>query len=220
MPSAVTLQTVGDWQRGVATTMQQAVAVSADVSGRTGEEACKHCIILMAQSARADARKSQLRRQVLYDMRLHGAEYVEVWNQGKREPSRLYRWRFSDAASAKDRIPGTWNDAKKIGNRGLAGRSWMWGLRSLGKSAGAGRAIPNVAHVFPIKSETSAGYILTNRLSYIDKAMAPGWEARVSTAATNKLMKQSAMRIERQWEARVRRGERAVERAVGSFFRA
>lgn len=65
MADAVTLKMVGDWRKEVGVPLRDALAVSMNICGRTGEEACKHAIILMAQSARAITKQSPKLRPIV-----------------------------------------------------------------------------------------------------------------------------------------------------------
>lgn len=217
MASAVSLKMIGDWRSAVGVPLRDALAVSMDVIGRTGEEACRHALILMAQSARAMAKKAPARRPVKIDVNLHGSRYVDTWQQGDAAPKRLYEFRFSSHTQASQRLQGTWDDAKKIGNRGLAQRSWMWGLGRLGGHAESS-PIAGTSRVYTITSETVNGYIKENRLAYIQKAMPVGWEAAVEQRAGNKIMAQARGKLQRQWVSAMHRRERAVGRGVQSFF--
>jgi hypothetical protein len=199
MAGAATLKTLGEWDKEVGVGLRDALAVSMDVMGRTGEEACKHALILMAQSARAITTKAKSKRPIMRDARLHGAEYVDAWQQGKAEPVRVHKFRFGDGVRPEDRIPGTWANAQKVGNRGLASRAWMWGLAKLKPGMHTGKAIPGTSRVYSISGEQNHGYIKEVRLGYILKAMPAGWEASVELAATNKVMAQARNKLEGQW---------------------
>jgi len=217
---AATLKMVGDWRGQVGVPLADALAVSMDICGRVGEEACKHAIILMAQSAKNLAKKSSTRREVKRDERLHGSEYVETWTQGKTEPSRLYRFRFSDKANARDRLEGTWDQAKKISNSGLARRSWMFGLAKWNKSEG--RVMPGVGKVYAVNSGRAHGYILDNYLSYVThrNAMPGGWEGEVQTRAGNRIMAQAVQKLDTQWrqEMNLPRRQRKEPAQDGAFL--
>jgi len=219
MAGAVSLKMIGEWDKKIGVPLRDALHVSMDVMGRTGEQACMHALILMAQSARAITAKAKPRREVKMDMRLPGkaGEYVEVWNQGGSSATRLHRWKFSDGAHPRDRIEGTWENARKIGNAGLAKRSWMWGLAKL-KPMHTGKAIPGTSRVYTVTGETVNGYIKENRLGYILKAMPAGWEGDVGRAATNKIMAQARLKMENQWKSAMRRRERKAGVTIQQFF--
>lgn len=218
MANAVTLKTIGDWKSQIGLPLRDVLAVSIDVFGRTGEEACKHALILMAQSARKLAPQSKKNRKVERDTTISGKnEFVTVYNQ-RRAPNRLYRLQFGDQTSAAAK--GDWNNAKRIGNSGLAKRAWMWGLGKLGAS-NTGAAIRGASKVYTLKgANNTAGYIKENRLDYILKAMPAGWERSVEIAAGNKIMARARDKVQRQWQARVKRRERATARTIQSFFKA
>ena len=219
MAGAVSIRMIGNWDKQVGVPLRDALAVSMDVCGRTGEEACRHAIILMAQSARALTKQSKMNRPVLRDPGMGNAEFVEVWNQKKREPSKLHRFRFSEKMNARDRVPGTWENARKIGNRGLGKRSWMWGLGKIGGRSGS-KPIQGASKLYSIRSEKVSGYIKENRLSYITAAMPSGWEREVELRVGNKIMAQARQKMERAFAREVRAGRRAQMRNIQSFFKA
>jgi len=220
MPSAVTFKAMGDWRNQIRVPLRNVYAVSTEVSGRTGEQTCKHAIILMAKSAGVLAKKSKARRRIMRDGGMGGAEYVNVYQQGKPQPSKLYKFRFGDGVRAGDRIEGTWEEAKKIANKGLASRSWLWGLKAINKSTGKRSPIRGVAKMTVLKGGNKVnGYILTNRLDYIDNAMPDRWEDAVSRSVTNTLMAQAAKRLEGKWKSALRRREKATGRAISTMFK-
>jgi len=212
MAGTVSLKTLGKWDKQIGVPLRDALNVSMDVMGRTGEEACKHALILMAQSARALTPQAKPNRKMMRDER---GQYVENWRKNQAEPQKLYKWMFDD--SNPNRIPGTWENARKIGHRGLAKRSWMWGLARL-KPMKTGKAIPGTSRVYSITGETVNGYVKENRLDYIMKVMPTGWEAQVAMRAGNKIMAQARQRMERKWQSAVRRREKKRAVAIRSFF--
>ena len=213
------IKPVGNWKGEIKMLLRDALQTSIDVCGRTGAEACKHAIILMAQSASRMTPKAKKNRQVLKDMRLHGAEYVEKYKK-RGEIQRLYKFQFSDMANVKNRIPGTWKNAKLIGNRGLASRSWMWGLGKLGKPPPS-KPMRGVTWLSTVLGKKVSGYILTNSLSYILKIMPAGWQASVAAKAGNRIMVQAKMKLERNWKREIERHRRAgkkVGATLSKFF--
>jgi hypothetical protein len=175
----------GNWGAEIERTLKNALAVSMEIVGRTGEEACRHAIILMAQSARALAKTAKPKRKILRDDaaggsgkgdKLKGARYMEVWHQGATEPAKLYEYRWKFGFGNKPKLTGSFEQGLNIKNRGLAKRSWMWGLGKLGASGVVGSPIPGTSVVRTITSEKVNGYIKENKLSYITKAMPAGWE--------------------------------------------
>lgn len=198
MASAVTLKMVGNWNKQVGAGLRDALAVSMDVTGRTGEQACRHALILMAQSARHLTKQSRKNRKVQNDPAVKGigGQFVEVLNRGNTRPAKLYRLQYlKDDA---DGSLGTWESAKTIGNRGLAKRSWMWGLSRIGAKK-TGKQIPGGSRFFTITSPKVNGYVKENRLDYIQKAMPAGWERMVEVSAGNKIMAQARNKLERKW---------------------
>jgi hypothetical protein len=211
--NTVSLKILGDWQKKIATPLRDALAISMNVVGRTGEEACKHAIILMAQSASAMTKQSPKNRKVEQDPRFkgQGGQFIRIFKKNNQE-TRFFRFHFPTDSE--------WMKARLIANRGLAKRSWMWGLRGLGKIT-TGKPIPGVAKTMAILGEKACGYILQNALSYLLKILPAGWEASVAQKAGNKIMKQAAMKLERQWKSEMRRSRRggmAIARGLASYF--
>lgn len=214
------IKMVGDWRQGITDPLGMALATSVAVCGRTMAEACKHAIILMAQSAAALTPQAKRKRKIERDMRLHGAEYVTV-HKKEGAQSRIYKFKFNPIEQARSgALKGTWEQAQNIANRGLAKRSWMWGLRGLGQPS-VSRPIPGVAYVKSIISETHAGYILRDTLKYLIKILPAGWEQTVKQKAENKIMRQAKMKLEREWGSAMRRKQRAgavIGRGIGQYF--
>jgi len=193
-----------------------------DTAGRTGEEACKHAIILMARIAKNMTRKAKVNRTIQKDPRVKGpgGDYVEVRNQPNWDRVKnLYRLQY--LKEPPDTRIGTWEDAKRIGrSAGLAQRAWLWGLRRLGANAGNARSpIRGVTRVVALRRGGVNGYVFTNSISYILKAMKDGWERACEQGASNQIMAQAARKMERVASARMRRRERTTRRSVESFFK-
>lgn len=168
------------------------LSASIETFGKSAPEACRHAVILMAQSARKATPTSAARREVLEDDRGLG-KYVSTYTQHSVMPKRIHQFRFSDKLLPGDRLEGTWEQAKRIKNKGLAKRSWMWGL------SGADSGMHGVSKTFGFENKNSrtVGYIKQNKLSYIEKIMPAGWQASAQRAAMNKLMHNIADKIVR-----------------------
>ena len=214
----VSLKILGDWKKQVAVPVRDFLAVSMEIGGRTGEQACRHALILMAQSARALTKTARKNRKVQKDE--HGS-YVENWTRGKQDFQKLYKWMFE--GSEQERVPGTWENARKVGNAGLAKRSWMWGLAKL-KPMHTGKAIKGTSRVYSITQAKANGYIKENRLDYILDAMPAGWESMVQATAGNKIMAQARGKLEAKWRRemgmpRKQRSEPAQDQAfLAKYF--
>ena len=196
MSGAITM--VGNWRAKMDTRLTQALAVTMEVSGRSLAEACKRAIILMAQSARALTRQSKKKRRV---KRKKGLEYVETYKKDGAI-SRLFKFKFDERS---DEVRGTWEQAKIIAGRGLAKRSWMWGLKGLRNVKTTGRSIPGVGYLRKILTAQVGGFILTNRLGYLARILPAGWKQIVEQKATNKIMKQAESKLKRDWARAVQR---------------
>ncbi|MCK9432571.1 MAG: hypothetical protein M0R00_06405 [Candidatus Omnitrophica bacterium] len=212
--NTVSLKCLGDWQKKISVPLRNVLNVSMDVFGRTGADACKHAIILMAQSASAMTKQAPKNRKVEQDPRFRGmgGQFIRIFKKNGQE-TKSYRFGLKDKAE--------WDKFRLIAHRGMAKRSWMWGLKGLDASKVTSKPFPGVAHTMTILNEKSCGYILQNTLSYLLKILPTGWEAAVMQKAGNKIMKQAAMKIERQWRselARPRRAGMAVARGLASYF--
>ena len=197
MANDFTIRAVNDWRGAVHVDLARALRVSQDVWRRDAENATKHMLIVMAQSARAMTPQARKNRKVQRDE--HG-EYVEVVKSGVA--SKRYRWMFS---GADPKVRGTWEGAKSIRYRGLAKRSWMWGLSKAGGKE-TSKAIPGTSEVGKVSTGGRVvGWFKRDSLSYIDKIMPSGWLAAVEQKAINRVMKQAETRMVRQFEREVGR---------------
>lgn len=212
MSLALSIKAVNDWNKEIGVGLNTIMAVSMDIMGRSGEEAARHTLILMAQSARAAAKQSRKLRLLKQDE--HG-RYLEVLNKGTM--SKLYEWAFSESGAGGS-LKGTFEGARPIKSRGLAKRSWMWGLGRIGAKK-TGRQISNASRVYTIKKPRLNGYIKEDRLDYIQKVMPAGWESTVVLRAGNKAMKQARNKMERDWKRGVKSRRSATTRAVSSLFK-
>jgi len=129
-----------------------------------------------------------------------------VFNQ-KSEKRRMYKFQFDHPE--KTGIKATWEQVKQIGNRGMAKRSWFWGLRNLPGApyAMVGKPYPNVAKLMTLvgSGSESFGMILENRLAYITKIIPPDYEARAVMQAGNKIMATAARKLETEVGANLNR---------------
>lgn len=212
MASNVSLTPAGDWAGDMRRFLQQALHVSMEVCSRTGEEACRHALILMTQSARALTRIAPKRRPVLENGRfkhlLRKGQY-KAWAMAGHDMSYYYRYHAfaldQTAAGMHEIFANDKDRIARIGRRGLAKRSWMWGLSRLGLS-GESRAIPGASAVYTYrKGQSIVGYAKEDRLSYIEKAMPAGWEPTVVARAGNKIMAQAALKLEGRWRSAMSR---------------
>jgi hypothetical protein len=222
MASGASLQAIGNWDKEVGVGLSTALSVAMDISGKTGEKACRQALVFMAQSASSPRHNvtgaSKKNRPTKRDE--HGP-YVENYRRGHTGFQKLYKWMFEDdnANRQEGMIPGSFKNARVIGNRGLARRSWMWGLSRLGgKSKGA--AIRGTYRVSSLRGETVNGYLKENKLDYIIKALKPGWERMVERLASNRIMAQARNKLESKWRRRVgaRKGVKPSAKALSTYF--
>lgn len=211
--AANTLRPIGNWKLQVERPLQNALNLSTTIMGRSGEQACKHAIILMSQSARKLTKKARKNRPVMRDQDVSGKnQYYELFKQGRAQPVKRYRFQFTGEGGKQ--FSGDFKAAREIKVRGLAKRSWGWGLKklnsmgrtrskprqSISNNAGAGKTrkpISGTVSVTKISTRQTGGYIVDNKLDYIQSALPSGWEAEVVRRAGNRIMKQAARRMER-----------------------
>ena len=213
MADSITLEQVGNWRKELGVPLAQALSVSMNVTGKTGEKACRQALIFMAQSAGRLATRARKNRRMFKDE--HG-QYVNIWSKGVMR--KLYRWAFSKSVS--NSLTGTWPEAREIGSRGLAKRSWMWGLAQLGKRSKS-RPIAGTWKLATIRSTTLNGYMLTNKLGYISKVMPAGWEQEAQRLGTNRVMAQARSKLQRVWQKQmglVGKGHKQTQRQLADFF--
>jgi hypothetical protein len=190
MANDFTIRAVNNWRATMHAEYSHALRVSMDVWGREADQATKHMLILMAQSARAMTPQAPARRKVQQD---GSGRYVEKYNKAG-ELVKRYQWQFSQPGAR-----GTWEGAQKIGNRGLAKRSWLWGLAK-------GKPIAGTSEVGRIQSGARVvGWQKINRLDYIDAIMPAGYQQAADQKAISKLMKQAEMKMVRAYERSIGR---------------
>ena len=207
---------VGDWQKQMEGPLNGALQASVEISGRTMAEACKHAIILMAQSARALTPQAKKNRRVLREG-AKGRHYLEKYQKGHW----MTKWYLPNPKTQPEEYAEMLANFRPIASRGLAKRSWMWGLRGLDSSKAGTRPMAGIANTRTVFGPDMAGYILTNRLSYLLKIMPAGWKQTVATKAGNKIMKQAKMKLERKWQAAMRQKQRARQAGminIGKYF--
>jgi hypothetical protein len=209
---AVSIKTIGDWNAKVGVMLDQALQVSVDVFRRSAGQACKHAVILMAQSLASKRNaltpSSKVRRKVQYDSK--GVPFVEVWNQAERTPRKVYKWFFKDDESK-------WEAVKIIKNRGLAQKSWMWGLGQWGAPQTT-KPISGLSEVLYRESREKVEAIKRNKLPYIEKIVSSSAIEQASQRASNKIMAQAARKMESQWKRSLKGRNSMLARSVSSYF--
>ena len=229
---SVTIKTLTDWRGKMSLRMQDALGVSIDVMGRNGEEACRHALILMAQSAAKLTPKAKARREVSSNQNFkhllrkeeNGSTYKEA-RQAGRDMSRYFKFEATRYRQNREPISIYGNKKSDI-NRvpksriGLAKRSWMWGLGQLG--ATEGRPINGAVRMFTYHSGNGkqVGYGKVNMLSYITKILPASWQNDVERLATNKIMAQAALKIKREFVRAVESGDSSRVADIAPYFKA
>jgi len=202
------IEAIGNWDAQIGASLSDALRASVEICGRTGEEACKHALILMAKSARALTRQAPKNRPIEHDFAFGKDMPFVTRFWPNRQPTRKYKFQYSKRYQRENpgkAPPGTWEQAKEIRQRGLAKRSWFWGLSKIGGPRSEGAPIPGVSRVYSFVGAKSAGYVKENRLGYLLRpGVMPGsWKHQVQTAAANKIMKQAANKLMMLWRQKM-----------------
>lgn len=209
------IKAVGDWSNKMEIPLSNAIAATAALTGRSGRQACEQSMILMARSARARTDQAKKKRRVETGARK--SKYVDIYRQRKEDPRRFYK------ASADDAM---WERVRTIKERGLAKRSWFWGLSGLRRAPQAtGKKIAGVAELHEFLSRDSNGLILTNKLKYMSDVTPSGLARIVAAKASTQIMGTAARAMERKFSVEVprlaaRRKVKATQRAERAMKKA
>ena len=197
------MYTVEDWNKGLEIPLASALAMSIEITGMAGRNACKRAIILMAESARKMTKIAPKNRKVVknpdFAHVLTKAQYARI----PKTPDGMKRY-FKFTATKERQPPkqaiqiyaNEKDQLKRIKNRGLAKKSWFWGLNSFGKKSED--EIPGVSELHEMIGKDTCGFILDNKLSYVIKAMPGGWEQMVQKKASDQIMATAAKTLERK----------------------
>ncbi len=219
--SMVTLKTLDNWDKQIAAPLHNAMQAVIELTGRTGRQACEMAMVYMARSASKMTRQARKNRKIRHDE--HG-KFVLV-TEGSPHPKPFYDWMFD--TDKPDAITAfTWEDVRRVRSRGLAKRSWFWGISGLNKAAAAkSKKMNGVADVQEFVKPNSAGLILTNRLSYIDKVAPANVQQQAARKASDQIMAQMAKKVEKRWKVesqRIKAGKqkRAAKKLAREFKKA
>jgi len=206
-----TMKALGEWDKDIGASLNTALKVAIETTKKTGMEAVARCIVKMAQIVRRMTSTAKKNRPIGKDSE-HG-DYIECYNQAGKI-TRLFKWQFDPQQiyTSKSPMGATWEQAKKIGNSGMAQRSWFWGLRGLPGATLVGKPYPGIAKLMTLRGrgENTFGMILENRLSYITKTVPADYEAQAVKGAGNQIMGEAARKMERDYQRQLRSDVRAV----------
>ena len=195
MSNASAIQMVGNWDTKTNNGLQAALKVIVGTTNKTLPMAVAKCMVMMAQTTSKLTAKSKKNRPIMRAE--HNQQFVEVFNQ-KSEKRRMYKFQFDNPQ--KTGLKATWDEVKRIGNKGMAKRSWFWGLRGLPGApyAMGGKPYPGVARLMKLvgSGSESFGMVLENRLSYILSAVPADYEAQAVMRTGNRIMKDAAKKLE------------------------
>ena len=212
---SASIKAVGDWSKKMEIPLSNAIAATAELTGRSGRQACEQAMILMARSARARTDQSKKKRRIETGARK--SKYVDIYQQRRENPRRFYK------ASANESM---WENVRTIKERGLAKRSWFWGLSGLRRAPQAkGRKIAGVTELHEFISRDSNGLILTNKLKYIHEVTPAGLARIVAQKASTQIMGTAARAMERKFSVEVprlaaRRKVKATQKAERAMKKA
>lgn len=209
------IKPIGDWKAQIQTPLRSALQASVDICGRTGAEACKHAIILMAQSAASLTKKSPKNRRLQRDE--NKRPFIWMYSGGTKgswnKPG--FRWYLPNRKKEPGEYERMLSFLKPIKNRGLAKASWMWGLKKTLESVNLSiKKLYGITQLLTIRGEKYGGYIFKNKLPYMMKILPSGWQQEVEQKAANKIMKQATLKIERAFLAEMRKA-RFIGMAIG-----
>jgi hypothetical protein len=205
MASGISLRQLNDWKGEIGTLARNALYVSRSVCGRDGKEACKHFLILSAQSAAALTPQAKATRKVepnpFFTHLMRTAQYKvqRMKDSSWRHMRRYYQFqaRHFNLKDGQTHAYGNHPDRlSRVGNAGLAKRSWMWGLRDIGYTNGS-RPLVGVADTSILLGETACGLILTNRLGYLLKILPAGWFETCQNNAAKKVIGQARIKMQK-----------------------
>ena len=198
--SAIAFEMVGDWSKELKVPLQSALEASIELTGKSGRDGAKRAMILMAASASALTPRAKKNRKIHRDK---SGRYVNRWTKAKRGHYKFYDFMLNNPGYPEFAQITNWDQAKRISGRGLAKRSWMWGLKGIKKSPS--KPIEGVGTLEEVIGDTVSGFVSTNRLKYVRKIMPGGWEKTVAERASNRIMAQVAKKIEKQFAVEVPR---------------
>lgn len=204
----------------LAARLQAVLTRSVQEIRRSAPEACKHAVIVMAGSAAKATPKGKALRPArdnpLFRHLLRKSQYKKLGQAGKdlRPYFKLTGFKLRQPPNQPKSLYANQRRAiTKIRRVGTAKSSWAWGLRKLNKAAAAQqREIPGVTTVENwmhgnLQNGGSAGTLMDNRLSYVEKIMGSGWHDRVLAASLNLIEKNMELTL-------LKRAKRAMERAA------
>ena len=208
------IRAVGDWSKEMRVPLSNAMAAAVDLIGKSGRQACEMAMVYMARSARAMTKQAKKNRKEMSSA--GNRKYVEKFYKDSKI-RKLYKHNFPDDKGH------TWEWAKEIRARGLAKRSWFWGIAGLRGGSESSKPIPGVSTLIEILRPMECGLIMTNKLKYIFKAAGSGVEKAAADKASNQIMAQAAKKLERKFGVEVPRlaAQRAkkAEKKLAQAFR-
>lgn len=196
-----TFRLVSDFENDVKIPLERAMRGGMAFFGYSAEKMCRTTINFMAQSASKMTKMAAKRRPVednpdfKHLLKRHQYKAMRLSGMSRQDIGKHYMMKRAyrltqDIIGQRVLYSNSAKRISKIGNRGLAKRSWMWGF-------GRGRPIAGVAELNTLhgsaggayaSSDMTQGYVLWNRLSYIRKAMPNGWEGVVEDSAKRRLL--------------------------------
>lgn len=217
--SETTFKMVGDWSKQMDVPIGNALAATVDLTGRSGRQACEMGMVYMARAARARTKQSKKNRKIGTDA--YGRHVIVDRTDSMGKLIKIHQWKTQPTAADGP----TWEAVKNIRRRGLAKKSWMWGIKGLrgGSSIDTTQERSGVVTLDEQVSDLSCGYIMTNRLPYINKAAPHDVEAQAAASASNQIMAQAAKALERKFGVEVPRlaaqRQKRAERKLAKAWR-
>ena len=220
MADVANFMMLGNWEKQMNVPFQKALELSQEVFGHTAEKVCRKAIYFMAQSAGKICKKSKGKRDVLENFRfvhlLHGKDAYKAARMAGKDMGRYFKYRGlqlkQHGEKPKEMLANTRQPIEKISHQGMAARSWMWSITGK-QNSGDAKAWNDATELFVAvgnqgpylsgggdKAQIVKGFILQNRLSYINEAMPSGWRADVEQKAANRLLGEARESIGTAWK--------------------
>ena len=238
------LTALSDWGQRMEVGLAEVLRDSMNIMGHDAEKTCRRAVAFMAESASKITKVAEKKRIVRTNPHfvhlMRKSQYKKARIAGK-DMRRYYQYESDKLTQQRSAMGvgsairhGYGNDSERLSliqRRKLAKHSWQWGIGK--RPAGGPRMPEGITEFYPLHGGSGsagymtedgvdtfvAGYVLDNKLSYIDEAMPPGWKADVERKAINRIMAIAAKRVERDWRNHFSGISRGISRAISRALR-
>ena len=199
MADSIVIEALGDWGKQIQIPLERAMTASMQQFGKSSDQVTKQMMDFETTSARVLTPEAQKTREVMFNPYFRHLMKRSQYKKYSKDANR-YRGYFKYAAwffKQPPKLPAFryGNDMTKlakIARRGLAQRSWRWGLQPLGIPS-EWNPIQGTQELYEYRATISgasvtAGWKKVNKLNYLPAIMPPGWKQSVETAAVNRTL--------------------------------